>query len=827
MAIRVLGYKTVVEAKGTWPTNYIAKAEELDLLEDITYGTYAAGAARGNVALLIWNMLRTNMWDVDSESEGDGLTYRDTNKSMLNTKFKDFKYSYAEFAGWKNEDGEVEVTLRKADDHAYEIKENNSYKYEFTYAETDFYTFVDGTEVEVLVNTKDNTLLSMVRTDKDKYVEGAKLDIEEDYDVAAKNDRLKDIYVYLFARVEDKKIENGKVNVLSVDSRYVYELDDSSSKRLKINPDDTDSSYKKTIEYDTAEDYIVIKDGKFATVKDLEVGDVWSEITVSYPGLTDATNDVFYMISGAEAEGKITKLVSDTFKNVADGTADADKTYYVATIDGEEYPVVTKAMYFKGEEDLADCDRESETLVTSSKKAKMKNEEITFVTDFLGRVVAVVFDGDINEGDKNSKINSVGFYAFMGPVVRDGSTYTLTVATEDGEEKLTFAKNIGNTAWKNDVDYAGMFGLIKLNSDGEIIAIEKDLADPEVTLELLKNTGDADALDTAINALTKTITYDLEDETKADDDKKYSVKGSSKVTLEDGKLLDMNNVVDNKAAVLAKVNEDTVVVTLVYDDNDSKTESSDDIYSVEFAGIEAIENMKEDRAVVIKDTADKFARAKYVVIYDEVRTREDDLLGLVKKVVTDEFNATLITIVEDRDAIEADDEGVEYKLVAKPNGYTNDALEGLFVVYSVEETEDGEELTVTTVVSANQLNKNNNDEFKGHAYIPESQTEIKNTDGREAYLQLPADVKTALADYLVDDVIDLDDEDTAKLFDDARFVVLNVTLAEDAPDGATQYYADNYTEVEYDDVELLEKDYISFLGEINDIEGVLIIRGIK
>ena len=92
MALRVLGYKTVIEAKGTWPTNYIAKAEELDLLEDITYGTYATGAARGNVALLIWNMLRTDMWDVLSESEGDGLTYEQTLTSMLNKKFKDYRY---------------------------------------------------------------------------------------------------------------------------------------------------------------------------------------------------------------------------------------------------------------------------------------------------------------------------------------------------------------------------------------------------------------------------------------------------------------------------------------------------------------------------------------------------------------------------------------------------------------------------------------------------------------------------------------------------------------------------------------------------------------
>ena len=58
MAIRVLGYKTVVEAKGTWPTNYIAKAQELKVLNDVDYKSYSEGATRGNVALLIWNMLR-------------------------------------------------------------------------------------------------------------------------------------------------------------------------------------------------------------------------------------------------------------------------------------------------------------------------------------------------------------------------------------------------------------------------------------------------------------------------------------------------------------------------------------------------------------------------------------------------------------------------------------------------------------------------------------------------------------------------------------------------------------------------------------------------
>jgi hypothetical protein len=35
MTLRALGYKNVVESAGTWPTNYIAKANELQLLKDM------------------------------------------------------------------------------------------------------------------------------------------------------------------------------------------------------------------------------------------------------------------------------------------------------------------------------------------------------------------------------------------------------------------------------------------------------------------------------------------------------------------------------------------------------------------------------------------------------------------------------------------------------------------------------------------------------------------------------------------------------------------------------------------------------------------------
>ena len=220
MALRVLGYKTVVEAKGTWPTNYIAKAEELDLLEDITYGTYATGAARGNVALLIWNMLRTNMWDVEAESEGDGLMYEEQG-TMLNRKFRDYRYEVTYFLATKiNSDAEVLVYL--------------AVEGWVEYAKTNFYTFVPGAEVEVLINTEDDVVLSMVATDEYKYLAGGKATIDEEYDDSL---FLDDIYTLGYAMIDGKDIVD--MNQINVTSTYIYDLDDSSAKRLKYNETET------------------------------------------------------------------------------------------------------------------------------------------------------------------------------------------------------------------------------------------------------------------------------------------------------------------------------------------------------------------------------------------------------------------------------------------------------------------------------------------------------------------------------------------------------------------------------------------------------------
>ena len=59
MAIRVLGYGDVVDKNGEWPHNYINKAKSLRMLEELAYDEYTDNASRGEIAILVWNMLKT------------------------------------------------------------------------------------------------------------------------------------------------------------------------------------------------------------------------------------------------------------------------------------------------------------------------------------------------------------------------------------------------------------------------------------------------------------------------------------------------------------------------------------------------------------------------------------------------------------------------------------------------------------------------------------------------------------------------------------------------------------------------------------------------
>ena len=736
MAIRVLGYKSVVEAKGTWPTNYIAKAQELKVLKDVEYKSYSDGAVRGNVALVIWNMLRTNMWDVKSENENDGLTYGNSGNTMINKYFEDYTYTTVLFGEFKiDADGKVIVTL---DDSETEDAKLDQKSNEYEYAGNDFYTFVNGTEVEVLVNEDDETLLMIVPTGADKLVEGTKEVIDEDYDEISG-----DSYDYAYARIEKKKIDAS--TQLTVDSKYVYELDDSSKKSVKING----KSYKD----EDYEDTLIIVDGVRGTIRDIEEGDILSKVTIN--------DEEFYIVSCDEAEGKLTKIVVEDYDNVRAGT------YTVATVGGKEYLVAANATYV---EDPDDEDEDAKDFDADAWTSDMKNEEVVIKLDFLGRVVAVEFDGDIG-GDSDDY--TVGFYAISAAVEKVSlRKYTIGLENEDGDDEYTFANGdateLAKQLYLSDYDLVGCYVVVTFDDDNNI--------------ENIVPIANAD--ETSIDEATK----------YAYDDKNAFVVVPVTGAEFDDKDMEINGMSGDEAYTI-DVTEDVVIVTLIFDDKGT-TKTSDDEYRVEFSeGTKDIAKLKDENVLVIYDDADKFAEAKYVVLFDEVSNREDDLIGIVDSVETNKIGELIVTLI--------DAAGEKAELIVPKNTVSGEFLSAYeMVMYSKEENKDKEEeFTFITGITKAQLTSGDA-AYEALKYV----SEVAN-DGKKAIIS--------------GEEYNTTKESFKDKYEDYTFIIVEVVEDDEtAQEGV--YVADTFTTKAYDTVRFKVGDRVH---EDTANEVVTVIRG--
>lgn len=559
MALRVLGYRTVVESKGTWPTNYIAKAGDLKMLEDITYGSYSDGAKRGNVAKLIWNMLRTRMWDVTGESEGNGLEYSKA-QMMLDVKFPDYTYDTVEFESFAIKDGDVTVKL---------IGDSTKYAYDGT----DFYTFVKGTEVEVLINEKDEAILTMVPTDRDTLVEGTPADLkDDDYTGVPSGD-----YVYAIADGDDISGDT----TLSVVSTYVYEVKEQSS-GIKVNGGST----VKEKDYDKK---VVLKDGERISYGDIEAGVVLSTVTVK--------GQEFYVVSEGTVEGKFTKYVDDKL-----------------TIGGEKYTEANAEYVIDPDKDGA---KKGKVLAAASAATlkDMKNEEVVAYVDFLGRVARIDFDGAIGDDESSDDIH---FYVVRSLVEKESAgMYSITLENEDGEKDFSFEKNntVGSGYYANDAKNQGLEGrlvAVWFNDDGEITDL-MEIARP--------TSGDPEINAAALNDNTKFVYGE------SGDNEYYMVIKAASAKYDDDKQAII--AIGDTTGTL--VDNDTLVVVLTFDDNGT-TKTSDDEYAVAYEeGEDALKNIKSEDVLVIYDGADKITTAKYVVRFKDSKSSDDIIAGKLEE----------------------------------------------------------------------------------------------------------------------------------------------------------------------------------------------------
>lgn len=397
MAIRVLGYRTVVESKGTWPTNYIAKATELKTLDDISYGSYSDGAKRGNVAKLIWNMLRTKVWDIDSENETNGLTSKQQNKTMIDKYFENYTYLDEDDDAYLvsvdiAEDGEVTATIAYGEDGDYAFQD-----YELVGG--DLLRMVKDMKVLALVNTKTKTIHTLInndtmvegRIDEDGKIDGTKYNFGND--VPAEDD-------YIVAIVDGKDV----IEYVILPEEGSEELDEDAIEDILDDDEDLEVIY--------------LIDGSWATAEDLEEGDVITEVD-NLEGSAVA-GAPYYVVAREEVKGTYKAYVTrgdDEFVKV-------DKT---------EYAVSADTVFYKYSES-----KEKDVKITNKAEYSGKNndyidEDVRLVLDYLGNVVSVYFDEPTSKtaGSINWFILTGSMWSVSG---KDGTKYYATLTDMNNNE---------------------------------------------------------------------------------------------------------------------------------------------------------------------------------------------------------------------------------------------------------------------------------------------------------------------------------------------------------------------------------------------------------
>lgn len=414
MALRVLGYANEIDSKGTWPTNYIAKAQDLKLMKDITYSSYNDGAQRGNVALLVWNMLRTRMWEITSESEGDGLVSAPRNQ-MINVKFSDYEYYDTDLemvvTDIDVEGGKVEVTL--------DSDKDNALTGSFELAEGTEFLNLFGRTVSVLYNEKEDEIVMITPSSEDKVVEDILFVLDEDDDGEYNFD---DAETFRWGTAE---VAEGTHAVAVVGSKKV--VDYATLYAVKAGVVDTvkTKSDKTTIKFtygdlatltDMDEDVIFLLDGEWKDATEVKEGDVITELVTGE--LYAITRDT---VKGSFDEVKEEEDINDGFE-------------YSIVVAGKKYKFIPVNEVVEVDEDGEDLDPVSLGEIINAKKDdkayKFYDEDATLYFNCVGQVIRIEFP-------EVEDIESVGhFYVLTNKIptweVSDKSGVT-TYVELDGE----------------------------------------------------------------------------------------------------------------------------------------------------------------------------------------------------------------------------------------------------------------------------------------------------------------------------------------------------------------------------------------------------------
>jgi hypothetical protein len=506
--LRLLGYND--NLPGVWPANYIAKAANLGILDDITFMANAA-ATRGTVAILASETLDQNV-----------VVYEASNNLFKEDKKNDATYTLLEDnfdKATKTEDVLVlGVGINNNDEYvlnyydwALDADKDPIGKKKLVIAEGAVVSgaanlfALDGAIVDFLVNDDNEVIYISVVPDIPAKVFGEvdsvdtkgnagtwSIEIDDtDYDIAET----------FFTCAGKKTVEGTKGTVASYDGKKVTLFFNEDNDVVFINYTGQGAAYvvdevgkdsiktkqgKRFSNIDEEDDQVlVLRNGAVASLADLQENDVFYAIDSD---VSDRGFDWYIIALSNKVEGEATRLSGDNF--YIDGTK-----YKLAPGDG---------LYAEDEsEDEVDRGDLDEFLGEDIVAYLDANGEIAFISgatsDAIGGIVGVIIDAG-RDTTKGVNVSWVKLFTAAGEKI----TYDIEEDYYD-DNKTDVGKYLGTAATGTDKGTvkAGNLIQVTLNSAGEIDDIDdvkkvtkvdaesygNGLGDPEKDYDRIKDAG--------------------------------------------------------------------------------------------------------------------------------------------------------------------------------------------------------------------------------------------------------------------------------------------------------------------------------------------------
>ncbi len=379
--VRALGYGPLVDEKGTWPSNYIAKATELGITDDVAFVGMAA-AKRGDIAIMADNSLTVEM--MVRTGFGDDATYEiDEDMTLLDDKIK--AESKTDFlVATKLVDSDLDADeIKLADEGVVEFV--NDVDYDNLLGEQLKFWFDNDGDVFFVEDDNDEVVMS-------KYVDFAVNDIE-----VVDPDDEDEILTYEFT-------------TMAADLVFFFDatgLVEKTATELK-DADPSDADIKLILDSEDVVQYAVVYDWELDVVDDVDLGDEEIKVAGSDIELEGQVYDLD--LADLDEDNFVYWVKADT--NTDDADDNAIDRYWFAVADEEVSGELSKVTSGEITVDGDAVDYGSYTTGTYQTKAQLVailGEDVTVSLDKWGNVYEVALDSDAATADDYAIVTDLGF----------------------------------------------------------------------------------------------------------------------------------------------------------------------------------------------------------------------------------------------------------------------------------------------------------------------------------------------------------------------------------------------------------------------------------